>query len=181
MIYEWAGLVLVVVSVSSSTSHPSLAFLTHKVNKLSPPSRRYFEHDHALSALRYISGTKLDERLIRADLDPGYLENRQYGRGKSGGQVRDEYRFVLPFPFLRSLVSLNLIPLDLAYHRDDFDSGRGGWGHLKTRQDIEQERQAEQDEIYRDDHDAGGRGREVPGGGGVGEDDEVSIYNLVMD
>jgi len=34
----------------------------------------------------------LDERIIRADLDPGYLENRQYGRGKSGGQVRDEYR-----------------------------------------------------------------------------------------
>lgn len=51
-------------------------------------ARRYFQHDHALSSLRYISGTKLDERIIRADLDPGYLENRQYGRGKSGGQVR---------------------------------------------------------------------------------------------
>jgi hypothetical protein len=37
--------------------------------------------------LRYISGTKLDERVIRADLDPGYLDGRQYGRGKSGGQV----------------------------------------------------------------------------------------------
>ncbi|CEQ41391.1 SPOSA6832_03094, partial [Sporobolomyces salmonicolor] len=52
----------------------------------------FFQHDHALASLRYISGTKLDERIIRADLDPGYLENRQYGRGKSGGQVRDEYR-----------------------------------------------------------------------------------------
>jgi hypothetical protein len=43
---------------------------------------RYFSHDDALSSLRYISGTKLDERIIRADIDPGYLENRQYGRGE---------------------------------------------------------------------------------------------------
>lgn len=54
----------------------------------------FFQHNHALESLRYLSGTKLDERIIRADLDPGYLENRQYGRGKSGGQVRDEYREV---------------------------------------------------------------------------------------
>ena len=26
------------------------------------------------------------------DLDPGYQEGRQFGRGKSGGQVRDEFR-----------------------------------------------------------------------------------------
>lgn len=38
--------------------------------------------------MRYISGTKLDERIIRCDLDPGYKEGRQFGRGKSGGQVR---------------------------------------------------------------------------------------------
>jgi hypothetical protein len=37
--------------------------------------------------MRYISGTKLDERIIRCDLDPGYKEGRQFGRGKSGGQV----------------------------------------------------------------------------------------------
>lgn len=53
---------------------------------------RFYSHAHALASLRYISGTKLDERIIRADLDPGYQENRQYGRGKSGGQIRDEYR-----------------------------------------------------------------------------------------
>jgi len=29
----------------------------------------------------------LDERIIRTDLDPGYRDGRQYGRGKSGGQV----------------------------------------------------------------------------------------------
>ncbi|BGP16878.1 hypothetical protein JCM10213_007325 [Rhodosporidiobolus nylandii] len=102
----------------------------------------FFQHEHAVASLRYISGTKLDERIIRADLDPGYLENRQYGRGKSGGQVRDEYR-------------------------EDWDAGRGGWGHLKSRQEMEAERQREQDEIYRDDHDRSGAGREVPGGGGM--------------
>ena len=37
--------------------------------------------------MRYVSGTKLDERVIRCDLDPGYREGRQFGRGKNGGQV----------------------------------------------------------------------------------------------
>ncbi len=37
--------------------------------------------------MRYISGTKLDERIIRCDLDLGYRDGRQFGRGKSGGQV----------------------------------------------------------------------------------------------
>ena len=53
---------------------------------------RYYNNADALNALKYISGTKLDERIIRADLDPGYKDGRQYGRGKSGGQVRDEFR-----------------------------------------------------------------------------------------
>ena len=29
--------------------------------------------------MKYIGGTKLDERIIRTDLDPGFQENRQYG------------------------------------------------------------------------------------------------------
>jgi len=69
--------------------------------------------------MKYIGGTKLDERIIRTDLDEGFAEGRQYGyarrrvlvilvvtssrRGKSGGQVRDEYR-------------------------DEYDPGRGGYG-----------------------------------------------------
>jgi len=53
--------------------------------------------------LKYVGGTKLDERIVRADLDEGFVDGRQYGRGKSGGQVRDEYR-------------------------DEFDPGRGGYG-----------------------------------------------------
>ena len=38
---------------------------------------------------RYINGAKLDERLLRTDLDRGFEEGRQYGRGKSGGQVKN--------------------------------------------------------------------------------------------
>ena len=47
----------------------------------------YYSHAEALACLRYISGTKLDERIIRCDLDLGYRDGRQFGRGKSGGQV----------------------------------------------------------------------------------------------
>ena len=42
----------------------------------------YFIHQDALNAKRYISGTRLDDRVIRADLDPGFTENRKYGRSK---------------------------------------------------------------------------------------------------
>ncbi|KAF2834555.1 nuclear cap-binding protein subunit 2 [Patellaria atrata CBS 101060] len=63
----------------------------------------YYTHQDALDCMKYIGGTKLDERVIRTDLDEGFVEGRQYGRGKSGGQVRDEYR-------------------------DEFDPGRGGYG-----------------------------------------------------
>lgn len=47
----------------------------------------YYTHSEALACLRYISGTKLDERIIRCDIDLGYRDGRQFGRGKSGGQV----------------------------------------------------------------------------------------------
>ncbi|KAF2492925.1 nuclear cap-binding protein subunit 2 [Lophium mytilinum] len=63
----------------------------------------YYSHEDALDCMKYIGGTKLDERVIRTDLDEGFSEGRQYGRGKSGGQVRDEYR-------------------------DEYDPGRGGYG-----------------------------------------------------
>ena len=37
--------------------------------------------------MRYVNGTRLDDRIIRTDWDHGFKEGRQYGRGKSGGQV----------------------------------------------------------------------------------------------
>jgi nuclear cap-binding protein subunit 2 len=68
----------------------------------------FYERKDAIDCVMFVSGTKLDDRTIRADIDPGnlkliinvqgYKAGRQYGRGKHGGQVRDE-------------------------HRDDFDAG----------------------------------------------------------
>ncbi|POI26798.1 hypothetical protein CIB84_009451 [Bambusicola thoracicus] len=63
----------------------------------------YYARGDAENAMRYINGTRLDDRIIRTDWDAGFKEGRQYGRGRSGGQVRDEYR-------------------------QDYDAGRGGYG-----------------------------------------------------
>ena len=63
----------------------------------------YYSKEDALDCMKFLNGTKLDDRIIRTDIDPGYKPDRQYGRGRSGGQVRDEYR-------------------------QDYDEGRGGWG-----------------------------------------------------
>ncbi|XP_046853198.1 nuclear cap-binding protein subunit 2-like [Xenia sp. Carnegie-2017] len=52
----------------------------------------YYEREDAESATRYINGTRLDDRIVRTDWDVGFEEGRQYGRGKSGGQIRDDYR-----------------------------------------------------------------------------------------
>lgn len=92
--------------------------------------------------MRYVSGTKLDERVVRCDLDLGYKEGRQYGRGKSGGQVRDE-------------------------HRQDYDAGRGGWGAQAQRLEIERRREVEA--RYQDATDGPNA---VAGGGGDWKDRE---------
>ncbi|CAK9208579.1 unnamed protein product [Sphagnum troendelagicum] len=52
----------------------------------------YYTREDAEEAVKYISGTILDDRPIRVDFDWGFQEGRQWGRGRSGGQVRDEYR-----------------------------------------------------------------------------------------
>ncbi len=44
----------------------------------------------ALNAVVSLTGTKLDGMLIRVELDAGFKPGRQYGRGTSGGQVRDD-------------------------------------------------------------------------------------------
>ena len=47
----------------------------------------YFNRETASNAQKFINGTKLDSRIIRTDWDIGFVEGRQFGRGKSGGQV----------------------------------------------------------------------------------------------
>ncbi|CAF1079903.1 unnamed protein product [Adineta steineri] len=63
----------------------------------------YYTRNDAEQAMRYINQTRLDDRIIRTDWDAGFIDGRQFGRGRSGGQVRDEYR-------------------------KDYDPGRGGFG-----------------------------------------------------
>lgn len=48
----------------------------------------YFTRKDAEAAVKYISGSMMDGRPIRVDHDWGFVEGRQFGRGKSGGQVR---------------------------------------------------------------------------------------------
>nr|ACG37816.1 nuclear cap-binding protein subunit 2 [Zea mays] len=69
----------------------------------------YYSREDAEDAVKYISGTMLDDRPIRVDFDWGFEEGRQWGRGRSGGQVRDEYR-------------------------TDYDPGRGGYGKMVQRE-----------------------------------------------
>ncbi|KAL7410482.1 hypothetical protein BDY24DRAFT_354951 [Mrakia frigida] len=105
----------------------------------------YYTHKEALSSMRYVSGTKLDERVIRCDLDPGYREGRQFGRGKNGGQVRDEFR-------------------------QEYDAGRGGWGHqraLAEKEAQDRAREAMQFEVYAGQGGTGTNGGEVPVGEGA--------------
>jgi nuclear cap-binding protein subunit 2 len=64
----------------------------------------YFTRRDTEASVLFLSGLKLDERVIRVDYDVGFSPGRQFGRGRSGGQVRDEYR-------------------------TDYDPGRGGFGH----------------------------------------------------
>ena len=51
----------------------------------------YFRKD-ALTAVSLLSSTKLDGKVIRVELDAGFQPGRQYGRGRKGGQVRDDRR-----------------------------------------------------------------------------------------
>jgi len=62
----------------------------------------FFSNSDALNSKRELDYLKLDERHIRLDFDSGFEAGRQYGRGRRGGQVRDEYR-------------------------ENYDTGRGGW------------------------------------------------------
>lgn len=48
---------------------------------------RYYLRKDAEDAVRCINGTRLDDRIIRTDWDAGFVEGRQFGRGKHGGQV----------------------------------------------------------------------------------------------
>lgn len=142
--------------------------------------------------MRYVSGTKLDERVIRCDLDPGYREGRQFGRGKNGGQVsraRVVFSAALPFTytiflflprdkdadsFLSTLVSLQVRD----EFRQEYDAGRGGWGHQRALAEKQAQedraREAQQFEVYAGQGGTGLNGGEVPGGEGADQSESPS-------
>ena len=66
-------------------------------------------------AVNVLSGAVLDDRTLRVDWDAGFVEGRQFGRGQTGDQWRDDLR-------------------------DDFDPARGGQGRalLKSLEDGSQ-------------------------------------------
>ncbi|XP_033614673.1 nuclear cap-binding protein subunit 2-like [Fukomys damarensis] len=53
---------------------------------------KYYSRADAENATRFVNGAPLDDRIIRTDWDMGFKEGRQYGRGRSGGQVHDEHQ-----------------------------------------------------------------------------------------
>ncbi|XP_021018761.1 nuclear cap-binding protein subunit 2-like isoform X2 [Mus caroli] len=52
---------------------------------------KLLKKSYVQTAMRYINGTRLNDRIIWTDWDAGFQEGRQYGRGWSGSQVQDEY------------------------------------------------------------------------------------------
>ena len=38
------------------------------------------------------NGLKLASRILRIDIDDGFKEGRQYGRGKKGGQLKEDLK-----------------------------------------------------------------------------------------
>jgi nuclear cap-binding protein subunit 2 len=103
--------------------------------------------------MKYINGTKLDERIIRCDLDTGYKDGRQFGRGRSGGQVCLNLDFWLAADdHLRQVRD---------EHRQDYDAGRGGWG---AQAQFQMKAQREREAVYAD-------AKDVPGAVAVGGGD----------
>ncbi|GFS44668.1 CAP-binding protein 20 [Actinidia rufa] len=69
-----------------------MSLLFTRPGRVADVLKQYYSREDAEGSVKYISGTILDDRPIRVDFDWGFQEGRQWGRGRSGGQVRDEYR-----------------------------------------------------------------------------------------
>lgn len=91
----------------------------------------YRTEQGALNAMKYLQSTILDSQSISIDLDPGFREGRQFGRGKHGGQVAQE----------AAIAAAN----GQEYERGNFRGrGRGGYrGRGGSRGDLEVATEAE--------------------------------------
>lgn len=64
----------------------------------------FYSRSDAMDAMKFLNLTKVDERVVRTDVDPGFVADRQYGRGKSGGQVCNAER-----PINAELLSIRIV------------------------------------------------------------------------
>lgn len=113
----------------------------------------FFTHEQAAQAVNLLNKVTFDDRAIRVDWDAGISEGRQFGRGESGDQWRDDFR-------------------------DDFDSARGGQGRnllrkiddMPGRQVYVGKRKHDHGRWTKDNQEGGGdpaakQARYQPGGG----------------
>lgn len=140
---EGGGIKRIIMGLDRNTKCPSLALARVSRHSHAPDRTpcgfcfvEYYTHAEALACMRYVSGTKLDERIVRCDLDLGYADGRQFGRGKSGGQVCSTIVHVS--------IALNGLQVR-DEHRQDYDAGRGGWGAQ-----TQAEKRREREELYAD-------------------------------
>ena len=82
---------------------------------------RFYSREDAEDAVKYISGTILDDRPIRVDFDWGFQEGRQWGRGRSGGQVSCCACNLLPNVYPFTCFNLVLFVQVRDEYRTDYD------------------------------------------------------------
>lgn len=51
----------------------------------------YWNSGDSKVAKGYLNGYKLDGSMLKVDLDYGFFEGRQFGRGKHGGQLKKDF------------------------------------------------------------------------------------------
>lgn len=93
----------------------------------------YYNHEDAVKASKYLVGAKLDDQIIKVDLDPGFEEGRQYGKSRrTGGQVRDDFRRQIDpdrFPAHQPVFSAR------PHHRDDRSHRSRGYSDRDERRE----------------------------------------------
>ncbi|KAE8673013.1 Nuclear cap-binding protein subunit 2 [Hibiscus syriacus] len=112
----------------------------------------YYSREDTEDAVKYISGTILDDRPIRVDFDWGFVEGRQWGRGRSGGQVRGGYGKLVQreLEAQRQLVdygagSLGTFPPVMPPHYGKHGGGHGHGGSYRHGRDYHRKRHRDDD------------------------------------
>ena len=106
---------------------------------------QYHDRASALAAVANLSGSKLDSRVIRVELDAGFHPGRQYGRGRSGGQVRDDKRIT------GRRGSQSQAELGMKRERDSTEGDEQQQQQQDASEDMEQQQSAKRQRLNDDD------------------------------